>query len=53
LVLIFRSLISRWASGVEEDFKVVVSIFTSKFNLSSRVVDIPTVVVEEVNVFVD
>jgi len=53
LVLFFRSLIGRWASGVEEDFKVVVTVFTSKFDLSSRVIDVPTVVVEEVNVFVD
>lgn len=58
LLLLLLSLLSffgvfGWrASCVEKQSQVVVAVLSHQFNLGSVVVDVPTVVVEKVNVFV-
>lgn len=52
LLFLFWSLVGGWASGVEQDSHVVIAVLSDKFDLSAGVVNVPTVVVEEVNVFV-
>lgn len=46
------SLVSGWASSVEQDSHVVIAVLSDEFDLGAGVVNVPTVVVEEVNVFV-
>lgn len=53
LLLFFGLLVSWGATGVEEDSQVVVSIQSDQLDLGTGVVDIPTVIVEEVNVLID
>ena len=51
-MFLFWSLVGGRASGVEQDSHVVVAVLSDKFDLGACVVNVPTVVVEEVNVFV-
>lgn len=51
-LLSFFGVFGWWASCVEKQSQVVVAVLSHQFNLGSVVVDVPTVVVEKVNVFV-
>jgi hypothetical protein len=52
LLLFFWLLIGWWAAGVEENSQVVVAVLSDQLDLGSGVIDVPSVVVEEVNVLV-
>lgn len=52
LIFFFVCIISGRVSGVEKDSQVVVSVFSCKFNLGTCIIDVPSVIIEKVNIFI-
>ena len=53
LIFFLWCIVRGWVSGVEKDSQVVFAVLSNQFNLGSSVVNVPTVIVEEVNILVD